>query len=96
VGVRKLGIGKLNGLFANDPMVRRRTAKNLSFFLKVRALWRFLFHYVLAWVPRRARRVPLLRDDLDVRVLDRDEDHRAGARVACEDEQVVARALETR
>jgi glycosyltransferase involved in cell wall biosynthesis len=47
VAVRKLGIRKAGKLFSSDPMVRRRTFKNLSFFLKVRALWRFLFHYML-------------------------------------------------
>lgn len=47
VGVRKLGIRKAGKLFSDDPMVRRRTFKNLSFFLKIRALWRFLFHFFL-------------------------------------------------
>jgi glycosyltransferase involved in cell wall biosynthesis len=30
-----------------DPMGRRRAAKNLSFFLIARGLWRFLYHYVV-------------------------------------------------
>lgn len=45
VAVRKLGLRRAGKLTSRDPMVRRRAFKNLSFFLKVRALWRFLFHY---------------------------------------------------
>ncbi|MCE9591747.1 MAG: glycosyltransferase family 2 protein [Planctomycetes bacterium] len=32
--------------FGSDPVVRRRAFKNLSFFLRGRSLWRFLYNYV--------------------------------------------------
>ena len=47
VQVRNVGMGKAGSLFARDPMARRRAFKNLAFFLKGRAFWRFLFQYVL-------------------------------------------------
>lgn len=47
VAVRRQGMLKAGTLWSADPMVRRRTLKNLAFFLKVRALWRFIFHYAL-------------------------------------------------
>jgi glycosyltransferase involved in cell wall biosynthesis len=47
VATRRQGIGGTGHLFSRDPMIRRRAIKNLSFFLKMRALWRFLYHVVL-------------------------------------------------
>jgi glycosyltransferase involved in cell wall biosynthesis len=43
--VRKAGLPSWKALRDADPMVRRRTAKNLSYFLPGRALWRFLYAY---------------------------------------------------
>jgi glycosyltransferase involved in cell wall biosynthesis len=44
--VRAHGLPPLKALRAADPMLRRRTLKNLSYFLRARALWRFLHTYV--------------------------------------------------
>ena len=43
--VRKLGASSWRALRDVDPMIRRRAAKNLSYFLPGRALWRFLYAY---------------------------------------------------
>jgi glycosyltransferase involved in cell wall biosynthesis len=40
--IRAKGFPPLRSLRASDPMVRRRALKNLSYFLRARALWRFL------------------------------------------------------
>ncbi|MBC7834678.1 MAG: glycosyltransferase family 2 protein [Phycisphaerales bacterium] len=47
VQVRKGGWPRLASLRSRDPIVRRRTFKNMSFFLRWRALWRFLYGYVM-------------------------------------------------
>lgn len=47
VVVRKLGISQAGEIFSGDPMVRRRTFKNLSFFLRLRGVWRFLYQYFI-------------------------------------------------
>jgi glycosyltransferase involved in cell wall biosynthesis len=43
--IRKAGLPSWKALREADPMVRRRAAKNLSYFLPARALWRFLYAY---------------------------------------------------
>jgi hypothetical protein len=45
--VRTAGMPSWKSLRDPDPMVRRRAAKNTSYFLPARALWRFLYAYVL-------------------------------------------------
>ena len=45
--IRKAGLPSRSALREADPMVRRRAAKNLSYFLPGRALWRFLYAYCL-------------------------------------------------
>ena len=45
--VRRAGLPSWRALREADPMVRRRAAKNLSYFLPGRALWRFLYAYCL-------------------------------------------------
>src|SRR4051812_35811947 len=45
--VRAAGLPPLRALRASDPMARRRTLKNLSYFLRARALWRFLHTYFI-------------------------------------------------
>jgi glycosyltransferase involved in cell wall biosynthesis len=37
----------LRSLFSRDAVARRRAFKNLSFFLRARALWRFLYSYFI-------------------------------------------------
>ncbi len=46
LGVRRGRGRRLRDVLSRDPMRRRRAIKNLSFLLKARALWRFLYHYV--------------------------------------------------
>jgi len=46
VAERTKGRPSLSNLFTNDTMSRRRAFKNLSFFLKGRAFWRFVYNYV--------------------------------------------------
>jgi len=47
VQVRKLGLRNVGKLTSSDPMVKRRAFKNLSFFMRARAVWRFLYQYIL-------------------------------------------------
>jgi glycosyltransferase involved in cell wall biosynthesis len=47
VRVRKTGRPRWRDLWNKDPMVRRRTMKNWSYFLVGRGMWRFLHQYVL-------------------------------------------------
>jgi glycosyltransferase involved in cell wall biosynthesis len=47
VKVRQQGRPSWKALRNPDPMLRRRAAKNLSYFLPGRALWRFLYAYVV-------------------------------------------------
>ena len=39
----------LQGLFSRDAITRRRAFKNFSFFLRGRAVWRFIYSYFLRW-----------------------------------------------
>lgn len=45
--VRQKGLPRVRDLLAKDPMVRRRTAKNLSFFLRFRGIARWLRDCIL-------------------------------------------------
>jgi glycosyltransferase involved in cell wall biosynthesis len=45
--VRKTGILQLKGLRSEDPILRRRALKNLSYVLRGRAFWRFCISYFL-------------------------------------------------
>lgn len=44
--VRMAGLPSWRSLREGDPMARRRAAKNMSYFLPARALWRFVYAYV--------------------------------------------------
>jgi glycosyltransferase involved in cell wall biosynthesis len=46
VKLRRAGVDS-RALLSADPMRRRRAAKNLSYFLRGRAVWRFFYSYVL-------------------------------------------------
>lgn len=46
VKVRHAGMPRLSVFRSNDPMVRRRALKNLSYFVTCRAMFRFLLAYV--------------------------------------------------
>jgi len=48
VAVRRQGIGQWREMRRGDSMTRRRTMKNMAYFLKARALWRFLHSYILS------------------------------------------------
>ncbi len=45
--VRRKGLPSIEELRHPEPMQRRRAIKNLSFFLRGRGLWRFLYQYFL-------------------------------------------------
>jgi glycosyltransferase involved in cell wall biosynthesis len=45
--IRRSGTGRWAALRSADPMVRRRAMKNLSYFLKARAFFRFLLSYFI-------------------------------------------------
>lgn len=47
VKIRKAGRPGLGSVFTRDPMQRRRAAKNLSFFMPLRGLLRFVWSYVI-------------------------------------------------
>jgi len=46
VTVRRMGMS-FAGMSSNDPLARRRALKNLTFFLRARAVFRFLYMYML-------------------------------------------------
>lgn len=47
IEIHRAGRPRVKDMRDPDPMRRRRAVKNLSFFLKGRALWRFLYSYLL-------------------------------------------------
>src|SRR5438105_1042769 len=47
VALRKRGRPRLADLWEKDPTRKRRAMKNLSFFLKGRGVWRFLYLYLI-------------------------------------------------
>jgi hypothetical protein len=79
---------------ADDPIIRRRALKNLSYSLtwpRDLAVRRHVPHP--RRLARRHRRLPLRADDLDVRILDRAENARAGTERAGNTEKVVEQML---
>jgi len=46
LGVRLAGLPPLEELRSKDPIVRRRAIKNVSFFLRGRGFWRFLYQFI--------------------------------------------------
>ncbi|MCC6581616.1 MAG: glycosyltransferase family 2 protein [Phycisphaeraceae bacterium] len=47
VGIRQRGLPRWREIRQADPIQRRRAVKNVSFFLRGRAVWRFLYQYLL-------------------------------------------------
>lgn len=47
VGIRNAGLPGMKELLDDNPIMRRRAIKNVSFFLRGRGLWRFVYQYFL-------------------------------------------------
>ena len=93
--VREGGLPSWRTLGRTDPMLRRRTLKNLSYFLKGRALWRFLYTFFVrnGWLDGPAG-LHYSLDDRHVRVLDRAEGARVRVALGRQNRRLARRATD--